>query len=126
MTEVRARLADDACEPHPVQRPVQIMVGPMSAPGLAVAARHADVVGLAGLRQVPGAAAGTFRLSSTAETQHRVDQVRREAAGGMYRSQSGGLLPGGGVARRHRTRSASRGILVHEPHLFALPLWLQS
>lgn len=50
-----------------------------------MAARHADVVGFAGLRQVPGAAAGTFTLSSDAETQERVDQVRREAAGRAYR-----------------------------------------
>lgn len=85
MTEVRARLADDAYQPRPVQRPVPIMVGSMSAPGLAVAARYGDVVGFAGLREVPGAAAGKFTLSSAAETQQRVDQVRREAAGRTYR-----------------------------------------
>jgi hypothetical protein len=58
----------------------------MSATGLAVAAHHADVVGFAGLRQVPGAEPGTFTLSSSTETAERVEQVRARAAGRAYRS----------------------------------------
>jgi len=62
------------------------MVGAMSGPGLSVAARHAEVVGFAGLRQITGAPAGTFTLSSAAETAQRVDQVRAGADGRPYRS----------------------------------------
>jgi len=62
------------------------MVGAMSGPGLSVAARHAEVVGFAGLRQITGAPGGTFTLSSAAETAQRVDQVRAGADGRPYRS----------------------------------------
>lgn len=84
--EVRRRLADPAHEPRPVQRPVPLMVAAMSGPGLAVAARHADVVGFAGLRQVPGAALGTFTLVSAAETAERAAEVREQAGDRGYRS----------------------------------------
>ncbi len=58
----------------------------MSSPGLSVAARHAEVVGFAGLRQFTrAAAAGTFTLSSAAETGQRVDQVREAAGDRPYR-----------------------------------------
>ncbi len=86
LIEVRRRLADDAHQPPAVQRPVPVLVGAMSEPGLAVAARHADIVGFAGARQLPGAPIGTFTLYSAAETAQRVDAVRREAAGRPYRS----------------------------------------
>jgi probable F420-dependent oxidoreductase len=65
---------------------VPVLVGAMSRPGLAVAARHADIVGFAGLHQVEGAAPGTFTLCSAAETAERVDDVRRQAGGRPYRS----------------------------------------
>ena len=84
--EVRRRLADEGHQPQPVQQPVPVMVGAMSGPGLSVAARHAEVVGFAGLRQITGAPAGTFTLSSAAETAQRVDQVRAGADGRPYRS----------------------------------------
>ena len=86
VTEVRRRLADPEHEPRPVQQPVPLMVAAMSAAGLAVAARHADVVGFAGLRQVRGERLGTFTLVSAAETAERVAQVREQAAGRPYRS----------------------------------------
>jgi probable F420-dependent oxidoreductase len=86
VTEVRRRLADAGHEPRPVQRPVPLMVAAMSVPGLAVAARHADVVGFAGLRQVRGEKLGNFTLVSAAETAERVAQVREQAAGRAYRS----------------------------------------
>ena len=85
-TEVRRRLADPEHEPRPVQQPVPLMVAAMSEAGLAVAARHADVVGFAGLRQVRGEKLGTLTLSSAAETAERVAQVREQAAGRPYRS----------------------------------------
>jgi len=84
--EVRRWLADEGHQPQPVQQPVPVMVGAMSGPGLSVAARHAEVVGFAGLRQITGAPAGTFTLSSAAETAQRVDQVRAGADGRPYRS----------------------------------------
>jgi len=87
-TEVRRRLADPGHEPSPVQRPVPLMVAAMSRPGLKVAARHADVIGFSGLHQIAGQAAGTFRLSSAAETADRVAEVRRSAGGRPYRSDA--------------------------------------
>ena len=84
--EVRRRLADQAHQPRAVQQPVPVMIGAMSRAGLAVAARHAEVIGFAGLRQVPGAAPGTFTLSSPAEAAERVGQVRQQAGGRPYRS----------------------------------------
>jgi probable F420-dependent oxidoreductase len=84
--EVRRRLEDPDHQPRPVQRPVPLMIAAMARAGLAVAARHADIVGFAGLRQVPGAPAGTFTLSSAAETADRVDWVASQAGGRRYRS----------------------------------------
>ena len=69
-----------------LDRPVPLLIGAMSPPALAVAARHADVVGFAGLRQVPGAPAGTFTLCTSAETVERVEGVRRKAGDREYRS----------------------------------------
>ena len=86
LLHVRRRLADEDHRPRPVQQPVPVMIGAMSRRGLAVAARHADIVGFAGLRQVEGAPAGTFTLASGAETAERVEDVRRQAAGRPYRS----------------------------------------
>ena len=67
---------------------VPLLIGAMSHHGLAVAARHADIVGFAGLRQVPGAPPGTFTLSSAAETAERVEEVCRQAGGRPYRSDA--------------------------------------
>lgn len=85
VVEVRRRLADEAHQPRPIQQPVPVMIGAMSRPGLAVAARHAEVVGFAGLRQVRGAPAGTLTLSSAAETAERAEEVRRQAGDRPYR-----------------------------------------
>lgn len=86
LLEVRRRLADDAHQPRPVQQPVPALVGAMSRRGLSVAARHAEIVGFAGLRQVKGSPAGTFTVASAAETKERADEVRRQADGRSYRS----------------------------------------
>lgn len=80
-TAVRAALDDPAHRPAPVQRPVPLFVAAMSARGLAVAARHGDVVGLAGAVQVPGAPAGTFALASSDLTDERLGEVRQTRAG---------------------------------------------
>jgi probable F420-dependent oxidoreductase len=86
LAEVRRRLADPASVPQPVQQPVPVMIGAMSAAGLSVAASHADIVGFAGLRQIAHRPPGSFTLSSAAETRQRTDQVRAQAAGRPYRS----------------------------------------
>ena len=78
VTEVRRRLADPEHRPAPVQRPVPLMVAAMSGVGLAVAARHAEVIGFAGLRQVRGESLGTFTLVSATETAERVAAVREQ------------------------------------------------
>src|SRR5215472_14782481 len=83
---VRRRLADPEHQPGALQRPVPLMIAAMSRPGLAVAARYADIVGFAGLLQVPGAPLGTFRLASAAETEERVREVRGLAGDRLYRS----------------------------------------
>jgi probable F420-dependent oxidoreductase len=46
---------------------------------LALAARRADIVGLAGTMQAPGRPPGTFRLLSAAETDERVAYIRAQA-----------------------------------------------
>jgi probable F420-dependent oxidoreductase len=83
---VRGRLADPEHQPGAVQAPVPLMIAAMSRHGLAVAARQADIVGFAGLRQVPGARLGTFRLATAAETEERVREVRELAGDRRYRS----------------------------------------
>ena len=85
-TEVTSRLADPGHRPEPVERQVPLMVAAMSGAGLAVAARHADVIGFAGLRQVPGQPLGKFTLVGAAETAERVAAVREQAGGRQYRS----------------------------------------
>jgi probable F420-dependent oxidoreductase len=72
LVEVVRRLASPDHVPAPVQQPVPVVVGGWSAATLAVAARHAGVVALGGLVQVPGQPAGTFRLASAAETDERM------------------------------------------------------
>lgn len=86
VVEVRRRLADDDASPRPLQQPVPVLVGAMSSAGLAVAARHADIVGFSGLRREPGAPPDTFTLCSANETAERVEEVRRQAGGRPYRS----------------------------------------
>jgi probable F420-dependent oxidoreductase len=82
LLEVRRRLADPSMQPKPVQPHVPVMVGAMSGLGLAVAARHADVVGFSGLRLVKG----RLTLCSSEETAERVAEVKGLAAGRPYRS----------------------------------------
>ena len=76
VVEVRRRMGEG----------VPIMIGAMSDRGLEVAARYADIVGFAGLRQVKGAPPGTFTVSSAAETAERVQEVRRRAGDRPYSS----------------------------------------
>ena len=80
VAEVRDRLADPEHDPAPVQRPVPVMIAAMGERGLAAAARTADVVGVAGLMQVPGRPAGTFTVADAGVVDERVAEVRHGAA----------------------------------------------
>jgi probable F420-dependent oxidoreductase len=72
LVEVRRRLGTGDHVPEPVQRPVPVVLGGWGPRILEVAARHADVIAVAGLVQVPGEAPGFFRLVSEAETDERL------------------------------------------------------
>jgi hypothetical protein len=51
-------------------------VGAWGSAGLAVAARSADLIGLTGMVQIPGAPAGTFRTVSSSETDAKLAELR--------------------------------------------------
>jgi probable F420-dependent oxidoreductase len=71
--------------PLPVQRTgfggsgPPLIVGGTGDRVLSVAARHADIIGVAGVYQVPGKPPGTFRIGSAAEADERVRFVRDRA-----------------------------------------------
>jgi probable F420-dependent oxidoreductase len=56
-----------------------LLVGGTGDRVLAVAARHADIIGVAGALQVPGQPPGTFRLATAAETDERIAFTRAAA-----------------------------------------------
>jgi probable F420-dependent oxidoreductase len=80
LLEVRRRLASGDHVPAPVQKPVPVVLGGWGPRILTLAARHADVVAVAGLVQVPGEAPGTFRMVSEAETAERLALLRDRIA----------------------------------------------
>jgi probable F420-dependent oxidoreductase len=108
--DVRRRLADHA--PAPVQQPVPIAIGAMSLAGLTVAARHADIVGFAGLRQATGAPPGTFTITGPNHLAGMVGHVRTVAAGRHYRSDA--LLQ---VVAIGEPQSAAESIAAKVPEL---------
>jgi probable F420-dependent oxidoreductase len=71
--------------PVPVQRVgfdgsgPPLIVGGTGDRVLSVAARYADIIGVAGVYQVKGKPPGTFRLGTAAETDERVRYVREQA-----------------------------------------------
>ncbi|TVT22001.1 TIGR03621 family F420-dependent LLM class oxidoreductase [Amycolatopsis rhizosphaerae] len=69
LAELRRRL--DAMPP--------LLIAGNSDGVLRLAAREADIVGFAGLKQLPGKPPGTFDIASSAELEERVEFVRREA-----------------------------------------------
>jgi probable F420-dependent oxidoreductase len=116
--ELRQRLSDPQHRPSPVQHPVPLMIGAMSVAGLSVAARHADTVGFAGLRQASGSLPGAFVLSCAEQTRERVElvrRVRREAGDRPYRSDA--LLQV--VALGRDPVDAAREVVAGVPHLDA-------
>lgn len=56
-----------------------LIVGGTGDRVLSVAARHADIIGIAGVYQVPGKPPGTFRLGTAAEADERVRFTREQA-----------------------------------------------
>jgi probable F420-dependent oxidoreductase len=91
ITELRRFLTTDLAAlpggtaPQPVQRSgfggsgPPLIVGGTGDRILTIAARHADVVGIAGAYQVPGEPPGTFRLGTAAEADERVRFAREQA-----------------------------------------------
>lgn len=91
ITELRRYFATDLAalpgghSPVPVQRSgfggsgPPLIVGGTGDRVLSVAARHADIVGVAGAYQVRGEPPGTFRLGTAAEADERVRFVREQA-----------------------------------------------
>jgi probable F420-dependent oxidoreductase len=79
-TELRRHLDDEAFEPAPVQRPVPLLIGAMSAAGLEVAATAGDTVALAGAVQLAGAPPGTLTLMGTSGVDERVRLVNEVRA----------------------------------------------
>jgi probable F420-dependent oxidoreductase len=71
--------------PVPVQRAgfdgsgPPLIVGGTGDRVLSIAARHADIIGVAGTYQVPGKPPGTFRLGTAAEADERVRFTREQA-----------------------------------------------
>jgi probable F420-dependent oxidoreductase len=56
-----------------------LIVGGTGDRVLTVAARHADIIGVAGVYQIPGKPPGTFRIGTAAETNERMRFVRQQA-----------------------------------------------
>lgn len=83
---VRKQLTDPSRTPSPVQRPVPILVGAMSKPGLRVAAEHADVVAFSALRHARGNPPGTLTAATARETDELVAFVRETAGDRPFES----------------------------------------
>lgn len=91
ITELRRFFAADLAalpggrSPVPVQRAgfdgsgPPLIVGGTGDRVLSIAARYADIIGVAGTYQVPGKPPGTFRLGTAAEADERVRFVREQA-----------------------------------------------
>ncbi len=80
LLEVQRRLGSGDHVPEPVQKPVPVVLGGWGKRILTLAARHADVIAVAGVMQVPGEAPGTFRIVSEAETAERLAWLRDAVA----------------------------------------------
>jgi probable F420-dependent oxidoreductase len=81
--EVRRRLAGGG-RPRPIQQRLPLAIGAMSTRGLTVAADHADIVCLAGVRQVKGQPPGTFTLADGELTDELVAHVDERRDGRPY------------------------------------------
>jgi probable F420-dependent oxidoreductase len=81
--EVRRRLAGEG-GPRPMQQRLPLAIGAMSTRGLTVAADHADIVCLAGVRQVKGQPPGTFTLADGELTDELVAHVDERRDGRPY------------------------------------------
>ncbi len=75
LDRLRAHLAAEGITPPP------LLLAGNSDGVLSLAARHADIVGFAGLRQAPGRPPGTFRLDDAERMDERVAFFRSQADG---------------------------------------------
>ncbi|MFC3998824.1 TIGR03621 family F420-dependent LLM class oxidoreductase [Nocardiopsis sediminis] len=79
--ELDTLFAEDGQQPLPRQVPrPPLLIGAHGERTLALAARHADIIGFGGLTQLKGRRMGEFGIAGPAETRERVDFVR-ECAG---------------------------------------------
>lgn len=73
-------LSSEDHQPAAVQRPrPPLLVGGTGDGVLTIAARRADILSLAGLRQLPGRPPGTFTVITAEETEERLAFFRKEA-----------------------------------------------
>lgn len=79
------RLPSGVTGPVPLQRTgfggsgPPLIIGGTGDRQLQIGARHADVLGVAGVFQLPGRPPGTFRLATAAEADERIAYARRQA-----------------------------------------------
>jgi probable F420-dependent oxidoreductase len=76
LLDVRRRLAGPECRPAPVQVPVPLSIGGWGDASMTVAARHAEIISLAGAVQVKGQPPGTFDVSELPEVERRLERLR--------------------------------------------------
>lgn len=111
--------------PHPVQRAgfgghgPPLLVGGTGDGVLRIAARHAQIVGLAGAYQVKGQPPGTFRLATAAEADER-SAFAKGCAGDRAGEIQWHLLVQGVVITDDRRGAAEELVAEHRRHFEAL------
>jgi len=110
---------------HPLPLPVQregfggsgppLLVGGTGERVLRIAARHAQIVGVAGVFQVKGRPPGTFRLATAAEADERVSYAR-EAAGPRADQVEWHLLVQAVIVTDDRRAAAAQLLGEHARH----------
>ena len=92
-----------------------LLIGGTGDSVLRLAARHADIVGLAGANQVKGAPPGTFRLGTAAQADERVRFVREHAGERAARIESNVLVQAV-VVTGDRRATAEKLVAEHMPY----------
>jgi probable F420-dependent oxidoreductase len=92
-----------------------LLIGGTGDSVLRLAARHADIFGLAGVSQVRGEPPGTFRLGTAAQAAERVRFFRAQAADRAARIESNVLVQAV-VVTGDRRAVAEKLVAEHMPH----------